>query len=99
MPAYIVVSIDVHDAKRYEEYIAAAPASVASHGGHYIVRNGKRETLEGDWDDLARFVVLEFPTYEQAKAWHDSDDYAPIRRIREESATSRMIVIEGFAPA
>jgi uncharacterized protein (DUF1330 family) len=97
MPAYIVVSIDVHDPERYAEYIEAAPASIASHGGHYVIRNGRSEVLEGDWD-LKRFVVLEFPTYEQAKAWHDSADYAPVRAIREETATSRMIVIEGAGP-
>ena len=94
MPAYVVVSIEVHDPERYAEYIERAPATVANHGGRYLVRNGEREALEGEWD-LKRFVILEFPTYEAAKAWYESEDYAPVLAIRHATATSRMIVTEG----
>jgi len=94
MPAYVVVSIEVHDPERYAEYIERAPATVANHGGRYLVRNGEREALEGEWD-LKRFVILEFPTYEAAKAWYESEDYAPVMAIRHATATSRMIVTEG----
>ena len=95
MPAYVVVSIDVHDPERYAEYVERAPATVENHGGRYIVRNGERVPLEGDWD-LKRFVVLEFPSREAALGWHESDDYAPIRAIREATSTSKMLVIDGF---
>jgi uncharacterized protein (DUF1330 family) len=94
MPAYVVVSIEVHDPERYAEYIERAPATVANHGGRYLVRNGEREALEGEWD-LKRFVILEFPTYEAAKAWYESEDYAPVMAIRHATATSRMVVTEG----
>jgi len=94
MPAYVVVSIEVHDPERYAEYIERAPATVANHGGRYLVRNGEREALEGEWD-LKRFVILEFPTYEAAKAWYESEDYAPVLAIRHATATSRMVVTEG----
>ena len=94
MPAYVVVSIEVHDPERYAEYIERAPATVANHGGRYLVRNGEREALEGEWD-LKRFVILEFPTYEAAKAWYESEDYAPVMAIRHATATSHMVVTEG----
>jgi len=94
MPAYVVVSIEVHDPERYAEYIERAPATVANHGGRYLVRNGEREALEGEWD-LKRFVILDFPTYEAAKGWYESEDYAPVLAIRHATATSRMVVTEG----
>jgi len=94
MPAYVVVSIEVHDPERYAEYIERAPATVTNHGGRYLVRNGEREALEGEWD-LKRFVILEFPTYEAAKGWYESEDYAPVTAIRHATATSRMTLIEG----
>ena len=94
MPAYVVVSIEVHDHERYAEYIERAPATVANHGGRYLVRNGEREALEGEWD-LKRFVILEFPTYEAAKGWYESEDYAPVLAIRHATATSRMVLVEG----
>ena len=94
MPAYVAVSIQVHDPERYAEYIERAPATVANHGGRYLVRAGRSELLEGDWD-LKRFVVLEFPTYGAAKGWYESEDYAPVMAIRHATATSRMVLYEG----
>ncbi len=94
MAAYVVVDIDVHDLDAYEEYIALAPATVAAHGGRYLARAGRTETLEGDWTPK-RFVILEFPDYEAALRWHDADDYAPVKAIRERTATTQMVVTEG----
>ncbi len=47
MTAYVVVDIDIHDPVGYEEYKKLAPAAVELHGGKYIARGGRRETLEG----------------------------------------------------
>jgi uncharacterized protein (DUF1330 family) len=84
----------VHDSARYEEYKQLAAPTVAAFGGKYIVRGGKTETVEGDWSPK-RLVVLEFPNVERAKAWLNSSEYAPARKIRHATATSQMIVVEG----
>jgi uncharacterized protein (DUF1330 family) len=59
------------------------------------------EVLEGDWDPK-RFVVLEFPTAEQAKAWWSCEEYAEPKALRQASADTRMILVQGvpggFAP-
>ena len=68
MPAYILVDIDVLDAERYEDYKRLASASIAAHGGKYLIRGGAVEVLDGDWKPN-RFVLLEFPSVEKAKAW------------------------------
>jgi uncharacterized protein (DUF1330 family) len=95
MTAYIVVDIDVTDPVRYEDYKKLAHASVVAHGGRYIVRGGRCETLEGEWTP-SRFVVLEFPDATTARGWWDSPEYRPARDIRHAAARSEMILVEGL---
>jgi uncharacterized protein (DUF1330 family) len=98
MPAYIVVQIEVRDPETYERYRALAPASIAVHGGRYLVRGGACDPLEGAWNPR-RLVVLEFPTLEQARAWWASPEYAEAKALRQNSADTEMIVVEGYVPA
>ncbi len=94
MTAYVIVDIDVHDPDGYEEYKKLAPAPVELHGGKYIARGGKTETLEGDWSP-SRLVILQFENSEQAKKWLNSEEYRPAREMRHKTAHSQMVVIEG----
>ncbi len=94
MPAYVIVDIDVHDPVTYEEYKRLSGASLAAHDGRFIVRGGKVETLEGSWRPR-RMVVLEFPSVAQAKAWWSSAEYEEAKKIRQASAATEMIVVEG----
>jgi uncharacterized protein (DUF1330 family) len=98
MPAYIIVEIEIHDPAQYEDYKMLTPLSLAAYDGKFIVRGGQTETLEGDWDPQ-RIVVLEFPTVEKAKQWWASEEYAPAKNLRQQTAFTKMIVVEGFEPA
>jgi len=93
--AYVIVEMKVSDPDQYKQYMAAAPATVAAYGGEYIIRGGRQESLEGDWQP-ARVAVLKFPSYEQAKAWYDGEQYRSVRAKRA-GATEyfNMIVVEG----
>ena len=95
MPAYIVVEVEVEDPVRYEDYKAMVPPSLGPYGGRFIVRGGKVETLEGDWAPK-RFVMVEFPSVEKAKAWWDSAEYKDAKALRQATAKTQMIVVEGF---
>ncbi len=94
MPAYVVVDVDVQDPERYERYKEMAPASIAHYGGRYLARAGRTEVLEGDWVPK-RLVILEFETLEQARRWHDSPEYADALALRQATAASTMVAIEG----
>jgi len=59
------------------------------------VRGGKVETLEGDWPPK-RLVLVEFPSVEQAKTWWSSPEYADAKALRQATATTQLIVVEGF---
>lgn len=95
MPAYIIVEVDVHNAEEYEEYKKLTPVSLQPYNGKFIVRGGDMETLEGDWQPK-RIVVLEFSTKEVAKDWWASQEYAPAKALRQRTATTRMILVEGY---
>jgi uncharacterized protein (DUF1330 family) len=97
MPAYVVVDIEVQNPTEYARYKDLAGAAVAKHGGRYLARGGKTEVLEGSWQP-ARFVVLEFPSVEKAKAWWASLDYAEAKSIRQKAAKTSMVLVEGAAP-
>lgn len=95
-PAYLIVTMHVTDPARYERYKAAAPAAVKAHGGEYLVRGGRQETLEGDWHPH-RVVVLRFPSYEQALAFYNDGAYVrDVKPLREGAADYfNMVLVEG----
>ena len=95
MPAYIIVDIDIVDPVGYEQYKKLAGASVESYGGKYIVRGGKSEVLEGNWNPK-RVVILQFDSIERAQAWLNSEEYREPRKMRHRTARTNMVVVEGI---
>jgi len=96
MAAYIVVQVEVLDPQRYETYKAMVPPTLPAYGGRFLVRGGKVENLEGTWSPK-RFVILEFPSVEKAKAWWACNEYAEAKALRQATAKTEMIVVEGFS--
>ncbi|HZT40814.1 MAG TPA: DUF1330 domain-containing protein [Chthonomonadaceae bacterium] len=94
MAAYIIVDVQITDPEAYERYKAAVPETIAAYGGRFLVRGGRAETLEGDWES-GRLVVLEFESVEKAKAWWSSQEYAAPKQIRQSASVTRMILVEG----
>lgn len=82
----------------YAEYIRLTPPTIFAYGGKFIIRGAPAETLEGNWQ-TQRLVVLEFPSIERAKQWWSSPEYAPALAIRQRSATTDMIVVDGVPPS
>jgi uncharacterized protein (DUF1330 family) len=94
MAAYVIVDIEITDPVHYEDYKKLAAPTVAAHGGRYLVRGGKVEALEGNWQP-GRMVVLEFPSVERARQWWESEMYRPAKELRHICAKTRMILVEG----
>jgi uncharacterized protein (DUF1330 family) len=95
--AYIIVDMKVSNAEQYKQYMAAAPAAVAAAGGEYLVRGGRFEALEGEWQP-ARIAMLRFPSFEAAKTFYDAELYRAARQKRA-GATEffNMVLVEGVA--
>jgi uncharacterized protein (DUF1330 family) len=72
------------------------PETVASFNGHYIVRGGKIQAVEGEAPK--RIVVIASESAEKAHASEYSPACAAIKPIRQSSAKSRIFIVEGVAP-
>jgi uncharacterized protein (DUF1330 family) len=94
VPAYVVVSVDVKDPVRYEDYKGMVPASLAAYGGRFLVRGGAVQVREGQWSPK-RLVILEFPSLERALAWYDSPEYAEAKALRQATASAELLIVEG----
>ena len=91
---YWIVHVTVKDPEGYKQYIAANAAPLAKYGARFLVRGGKHETRKGE--EQQRHVVLEFESFEQAKACYDSPEYQAAARIRDAYADVAVVIVEGY---
>ena len=97
IPAYLLVEMKITDPEQYKQYMAEAPPVVKAFGGEYLVRGGKHESLEGDWTPH-RVAMLRFQSFEQAKAFYDSPQYAEVRAKRAGAVEYfNSVLVEGVA--
>jgi len=95
MPAYVIATVTkAWDHDKLVEYRERNTDAVAAHGGRFVVRGGRQEILEGAYSPL-RVVVIEFPDLDTARGWYESDDYAPLRELRQGASDTDIVVVEG----
>ena len=94
MNAYVIVEVEVTDPAGYEDYRKQVPPSLAAYDGEFAVRGGACESLEGAWRPQ-RIVVLKFPSMARAKQWWASSEYSTAKALRQRTAKTKMIVVEG----
>ena len=95
MSAYLIVRMQVTDPAKFEAYKALSTTAVQTYGGRFLARGGRTEVLEGEPEDR-RIVVVEFPSFEQAKACYDSPEYRKARDARAGAAEGQLLVVEGL---
>ena len=91
---YMIFNIIINNPDNYKEYVDKGKPIAEKYGGEYIVRGGTNKVIEGNWQ-YPRTVVIKFPSYEKALEFYESDEYKPIKKIRQENAVSNAIIIEG----
>jgi len=74
MPAYWVARSKINDPVAYKKYTDLVPAIIAKFGGKVLARGGRHQIMEGP-HKFQRFVVIEFPTFEQGVACFSSPEY------------------------
>ena len=92
--AYFIGQFEIHDPASYDVYRSQTAATVAPYGGRFIVRGGRLHNFEGE-PPLPRVVVIEFPSFDQAKAWYESEAYRQLIPIRQKAAKGRSFLVEG----
>jgi uncharacterized protein (DUF1330 family) len=95
MPVYVIADVrEVRDVETLIEYRRRNTDAVASHGGRFVIRGGDATALEGDWP-TQRIVLIEFPDADAARAWWESDEYAPLKQMRREASDTNILLVEG----
>lgn len=95
-PAYVIAEVDVTDPAAFQKYSEKVPPTVTPFNGHYLVRGGKVQAVEGE--PPKRVVVLAFENADKARGWEYSPAYEAIKPMRHNSATSRIFIVEGIVP-
>lgn len=95
MSAFLVVDTAIKDADKYEEYKKLAKPIAEKYGGRYRARGGAMEVLDDDLWSPTRVVIIEFPDMDSARAFVNSEEYAPIKPLREQNADCTLFLLEG----
>jgi len=95
MSAFLVVDTKVKNQEAYEEYKKLAKPIAEKFGGVYRARGGAMDVREKDLWSPTRFVIVEFPDMQSARAFIDSEEYAPIKPIRLKNAECTLFIVEG----
>ena len=96
MAAFIIVDTRINNPEAYEEYKALARLVAEKYGGVYRARGGEIDAYETTLWAPTRIVIVEFPSREQANAFLNSEEYAPVKAIRLANADCTTIVVEGI---
>ncbi|KPF53029.1 DUF1330 domain-containing protein [Rhizobium sp. AAP116] len=91
---YWIARVDIRDAERYKDYVAAAKPAFETYDAKFLARGGAYTLVEGD--GRARNVVIEFPTYQAAVDCYNSPEYQIAAKIRQEVADGEIVVVEGI---
>jgi uncharacterized protein (DUF1330 family) len=91
---YVIATIQITDASRYDKYRALASDAIAAHRGRVLVRGGHNEVMEGSAP--GRTVVIEFDSLEQARRFYSSLEYTKARAAREGAADVNWFVVQGI---
>jgi uncharacterized protein (DUF1330 family) len=94
MSVYMVFSrhktVDADSLERYAELIMP---TFETHSVKVLAAYGECEVIEGEPIESA--VILEFPSFEEARAWYGSPIYADIRPLRFNGALYSGFMVEG----
>ncbi len=94
MPAYVIVWVEeTHDKDEIRAYRQRVRASLEGHDATARVAYGRQEVVEGP--DFAGVAMIEFPTFEEAKAWYHSPAYQEAVKHRLGGADCRAVIVEG----
>jgi uncharacterized protein (DUF1330 family) len=95
MPAYWVARAKINDPVEYKKYTDRMPKLIAQFGGTALARGGRFQIMEGP-DKFHRFIVIEFPTFDQAVACFTSKEYEEAAAFRRSGAGEvETIIVEG----
>jgi uncharacterized protein (DUF1330 family) len=93
-PAYVVAEVHVTDPAGFMNYAKQVPASLAPYHGKTLARAlpDVREGAPPDGD----MVIIAFDSLQDANRWYQSPEYSKLIPLRQQSATTRVLIVDGM---
>jgi len=88
---YALLDVTVKDREKLREYVEGHRASFQKYGGKLLFRSNDMEMIEGNWSPKL-FVVHEWPSEGAFKAWYNSQEYEPWKKLRKEAMDMNMVL-------
>ncbi len=95
MSAFVIVDTKINNPEAYEEYKKLAKPIAEKFGGVYRARGGEMDIVEDQLWTPTRIVLVEFPDMASARGFVNSEQYAPVKKLRHDNAECTLIIIEG----
>jgi uncharacterized protein (DUF1330 family) len=92
MPAYWVARSKINDPVEYKKYTDLVPDIIEKFGAKVLARGGRFQIMEGP-DKFHRFIVIEFPTFQQGVACFTSPEYDKAAAFRRSGAREVKTII------
>jgi uncharacterized protein (DUF1330 family) len=94
MSVYVIASLTIKDAVRFEDYKRMVVPSIEKYGGRFATRGGSIHVLEGE-SPRERLIIGEFPSMERAREWWASPEYAEPKALRQATADTELVIVQG----
>lgn len=94
MTYYSVLAVTPTSEDWIPGYIGPANKLVAKYGGKYLARTSSHEQIEGEKQDSALRIVIEWPSKEAAIAFMNDEEYLPHLKARTAGSNSFHFLIE-----
>ena len=96
---YWIVRGTVKDREAFDVYAQRWLRIAEAYGARYLTAGGRHETPEGT--DCDRVVIVEFPSYDAARACYHSDEYQELLQVALKAYDRDLVIVDGdgkFAP-
>tara|TARA_X000001036_G_C20201958_1_gene611906 strand:+ start:13 stop:300 length:288 start_codon:yes stop_codon:yes gene_type:complete len=94
MKGYVVcVYKNITNEEKLKEYAIKARNAVEKFKGKFLIRGGRSSSNEGE--KSPRTVVIEFPSFDDAKAFYQSKEYQEAHSILKGFAERQHQIVEG----
>ncbi len=94
MSAYFLLQIEWTSDEARRSYVAGLAGMIEKHGGEFIASTTEFRVVEGGWGP-GRLVMIRFPTMQSLYAWYDSEEYRPLRELRQKGSRSDAVIFDG----
>ena len=94
MKGYVVcIYRSISDEEKLKKYAKKDIPAIEKYKGKILIRGGKNLTTEGE--KSPRTVVIEFPSFEMAKDYYNSEEYQEAHSIVKGSVVRDLQIVEG----